>query len=45
MISHDIDEKYFIDNIFNENESIYLSILIELNKDLNKSEFLNISFD
>jgi len=45
MISHDIDEKYFIDNIFDENESIYLSILIESNKDLNKSEFLNISFD
>lgn len=45
MKSHDIDEKYFIDNIFDENQSIYLSILIESNKDLNKSEFLNISFD
>ncbi len=45
IISHDINEKYFIDNIFNENEQIYLNILIESNKGFNESEYLNINFD
>jgi hypothetical protein len=50
MLSHDINEQYFIDNIFNndnnnDNNSIYLNLFIHSDTDLNKSEYLKINFD
>lgn len=46
MLSHDINEQYFIDNIFNNNDnSIYLNLFIHSDNNLNKSEYLKINFD
>jgi len=45
MILHDINEQYFINNIFNDNNSIYLNLFIYSDNNLDKSEYLKINFD